>query len=155
MAPQLPPGESGTPVRRIVLVVVYKQKLHQYNQTLKLYEDHIDELLKQTTVELDKIINNVDSVGTKLQLTPLSQLRKFKSPEYKIPHLPPLRFQILSHNCPNCSKYLQCYPPHCSHVPFKYSMISPFPSAPSPPALIPIRIEPITPPFYITPYSFI
>ena len=59
--PQLPPGEAGTPVRRIVHTAVYKQKFSQYNQTLKLYEDHIDELLKQTTAELDKIIN------TKLQ----------------------------------------------------------------------------------------
>ena len=79
--PQLPPGEAGTPVRRIVHTVLYKQKLHQYNQTLKLYEDHIDELLKQSAAELDKNINNVDSIVTKLQPPPFSKLRKFKSLE--------------------------------------------------------------------------
>ena len=141
---QLPPGEAGTPVRRIVHTAVYKQKLHQYNQTLKLYEDHIDELLKQTTAELDKFVNNVDSVATILRRP--SKLRKFKSPEYKISQLSPLRIQILSHNCLNCSNCPQCYTPHCSHVLFNYSLISPFPSAPSSPALIPIRYEPITPP---------
>ena len=81
-----------------------------------------------------------------LNCNPPSKLRKFKHPEYKTPQLSPLRFQILSHNCHNCSNYFQCYTPHCSHVPFKYSIYSPFPSAPSSPALIPIRIEPITPP---------
>ena len=65
--PQLPPDEVGTPVRRIVHTAVYIQQLHQNNQTLKLYEDHIDELLKQTTAELDKFVNNVDSVVTNLQ----------------------------------------------------------------------------------------
>ena len=39
--PQLLPGEAGTPVRRIVHTAVYKQKLHQYNKTLKLYENYI------------------------------------------------------------------------------------------------------------------
>ena len=52
--PQLLPGKAGTPVRRIVHTAVYKQKLYQYNQALKQYEDHINELLKQTTAELDK-----------------------------------------------------------------------------------------------------
>ena len=56
--PQLPPGEAGTPVRRIVHTAVYKQKLFQYNETLKLYDAHIDELLQQTTTELEKIINS-------------------------------------------------------------------------------------------------
>ena len=48
------PGEAGTPVRRIVHTAVNKQKLYHCIQTLNLYEDHIDELLKQTTAELDK-----------------------------------------------------------------------------------------------------
>ena len=64
--PQLPPGEAGTPVRRIVHTAIYKHKLNQYNYTLKLYENHINELLKQTTAELDKIITKVDSVVIKL-----------------------------------------------------------------------------------------
>ena len=85
--PQLPPGEAGSPVQRIVHTAIYKQKLHKYNETLKLYEDHIDELLKQTTAELDKINNNVDSVVTNLHPPPFSKLRKYKSPEYKIPLL--------------------------------------------------------------------
>ena len=55
---------------------MHKQQLSQYNQTLKLYVDHIDELLKQTTAELDKINN------TKLQPLPL-KLRKFKHLEFK------------------------------------------------------------------------
>ena len=132
------PGEAGTPVRRILHPAVYNQKLSQYNQTSKLYEDHIDELLKQTTAELDKIII------TKLQ-TPF-KLRKFKHSEYKIPQLFPLRIQISSHNFHNCSNYFQCYTPQCSHVPFIYPIQSPFPSGPSSHALIPIRIEPITSP---------
>ena len=110
--PQLPPGEAGTPVRRIIHTAVYKQKLSQYNQTLKLYEDHNDELLKQTTAELDKTIN------TKLQ--PPSKLRKLKHLEYKIPQLSPLLIQIPSFNCHDCFSYFQCYTPHCSHVPFKH-----------------------------------
>ena len=36
--PQLPPGEAGTPVRRIVHTAVYKQNLLQYNNNLKLLE---------------------------------------------------------------------------------------------------------------------
>ena len=137
--PQLPAGEAGTSVRRIVHTAVYKQKLFQCNQTLKLYEDRIDELLQQTTTDFDKIIN------IKLQ-PPHSKLRKFQHPAYKIPQLSPLRIQIPSHNCNNCSDSFQCYTPHCSHVPFEYSIQSPFPSATSSPAFIPIRIESITPP---------
>ena len=69
--PQLPPGEAGTPVRKIVHTTVCKQKLNQYNHTLELFEIHIDELLKQTTAELDNIITNVDSIVNKLQPTPI------------------------------------------------------------------------------------
>ena len=65
--PQLPSGEAETPVQRIVHTAVYKQKLHQYNQTSKLYEYYLDELLKRTTAEPKKIITNVDSIVTKLQ----------------------------------------------------------------------------------------
>ena len=87
--PQLPPGEAGTPVRRIVHTAEYEKNLLQYNTTLKLCENYIDELLKQTTAELDKIITNVDSVVNKLKPPPVSKLRQFKSPVYKITPLPP------------------------------------------------------------------
>ena len=82
--PQLPPGEAGTPVRRIVHTAVYKQKLQNYNYTLKLYENHINELLKQTTTELDKSITNVHSIVNKLQPPLVSKLRKDKSLVYNI-----------------------------------------------------------------------
>ena len=65
--PQLPPGEAGTPVRKIFHTAVYKQKILQYNNTLKLLENYIDELLKQTTAEHDKIITNIDSVVYKVK----------------------------------------------------------------------------------------
>ena len=37
---QLPPGEAGTPTKRIVHTGVYKQNLNQYNEALKHY-NHI------------------------------------------------------------------------------------------------------------------
>ena len=88
----MPPGEAGTPVRRIVYTAVYKQKLLQYNNTLKLNDNYIDELLKQTTAELDKLITDVDSVVNNLKPLPLSNLRQFISPVYNITplHPPPL-----------------------------------------------------------------
>ena len=98
--PKLPPGEASTPVRRIFHTAVHKQKLSQYIQTLKLYEDQNDELLKQTTADFDKIINN--------KLQPPSKLRKFHHPAYKTPQLFPLRIQFPSHSCNNCSNYFQC-----------------------------------------------
>ena len=67
--PQLPSDVIDKPVRRLVHTVVYKQKLNQYIDALKLYEKHIDELIEQTTFELDKF-NNKPS---------LSKLRKFKT----------------------------------------------------------------------------
>ena len=54
--PQLSNG-NGPPVRRLVHSVVYKQKLSQYIDALKMYEKHLDELIYQTTLQLD-IINN-------------------------------------------------------------------------------------------------
>ena len=53
----LPSDIIHQPVRRLVHTVVYKQKLNQYIAALKLYEKHIDELIEQTTFELDKINN--------------------------------------------------------------------------------------------------
>ena len=63
--PQLPPGEEGTPVIRIVHTAIYKQSFNQCHNTLKPHENYIDEVLNQTTAELDKIITNVDSVVRK------------------------------------------------------------------------------------------
>ena len=53
----LPSDIIHQPVRRLVHTVVYKQKLNQYIDALKLYEKHIDELIEQTTFELVKINN--------------------------------------------------------------------------------------------------
>ena len=97
------PGEAGTSVRRIVHTSVYKQKLYQNNQTLKQYEDHIDELLKQTTAELDKSLN------TKLQPS-LQNYANLNIPSIKFRNYP-LRIQIPSHNWHNCSNFFQCYTP--------------------------------------------
>ena len=134
--PQLPPNGIGKPVRRLVHTVVYKQKLTQYIDALKIYEQHLDELIKQTYLELNKIINN------KL---PPSKLSKFKSPQPKTKQLSPLSIQIPSHNCYNYHNCFPCNNHHCSHVPFQYTTHSHLPPLPPSPALIPIRIEPITP----------
>ena len=90
----MPPGETGTPVRKFVHTAVYKQKLHQYNNTLKLYENCINELSKQKTVELDKTITNVDSVVNNFKSPPVSKLRRFKSQVYNITPLPPYLFKF-------------------------------------------------------------
>ena len=60
-------------------------------------------------------------------------------------HLSPLNIQIPSHNCSKYYNYSQCHAPHCSHSPVPYTFHSPLPPLPLSPALIPIRIEPITP----------
>ena len=133
--PQLSTG-NHPPVRRLVHTVVYKQKLAQYIDALKLYEKHLDELIYQTTLQLD-IINNT---------LPPSKLRKFKSPPSTHRPLIPLTIQILSHNCCNYNNSIRCTTPYCSHVPIKYTCPSPLPPLPLSPALIPIRIEPVTPP---------
>ena len=131
----LPSEIIHQPVRRLVHTVVYKQKLNQYITALKVYEKHLDELIEQTTFELDKLNNT----------PPLSKLRKFKTTQPM--QLSPLSIQIPSHNC--CNHY-NCFPSnplHCSHVPLKYTMHSHFPPPPPSPALIPIRVEAITPTF--------
>ena len=53
---QLSPGEAVTPMKRIVHTAVYKQKLNQYNETLKYYGQYIDQLLSEKVTELTKII---------------------------------------------------------------------------------------------------
>ena len=53
----LPSEIIQQPVRRLVHSVVYKQKLNQYITALKVYEKHLDELIEQTTFELDKLNN--------------------------------------------------------------------------------------------------
>ena len=121
--PQLPHG-NGPPARRLVHTVVYKQKLSQYIDALKMYEKHLDELIYQTTLQLD-IINN------KL---PPSKLRKFKSPPFTNRPLSPLTIQIPSHNCSHYNNYnIQCTTPICSHVPVKYTCHSPLPPSLFPP----------------------
>ena len=130
--PQPPFDGIGPPVRRLVHTVVYKQKIAQYIDALKLYEKHLDELIDQTTLELDKLNNAL----------PPSKLRKFKVTQSQYKHISPLNIQIPSHNCSN---YFKCHAPHCSHLPVPYNFHSPLPPLPLSPALIPIRIEPITP----------
>ena len=82
--PHLPSDINAQPVRRLVHSVVYKQKLAQYIDALKFYEQHFDELLEQTTFELDKIDNKL----------PPSKLRKFKSFQATTKQLSPLSIQI-------------------------------------------------------------
>ena len=53
---------KNVPAKRIVHTAVYKQKLSQYNNTLKLYENYIDEPLSLQTAELEQIITNVDAL---------------------------------------------------------------------------------------------
>ena len=120
--PQLSNG-NGPPVRRLVHTVVYKQKLSQYINALKMYEKHLDELIYQTTLQLD-IINN------KL---PPSNLRTFKSPPFTNRPLSPLTIQIPPHNCSHYNNYIQCTTPHCSHVPVKYTCHSSLPPSLFPP----------------------
>ena len=54
--PQLPPGEAGTPTKRMVHKVVYKQKLQYYNNSLQIDEQYSNQLLLEQAAELDKII---------------------------------------------------------------------------------------------------
>ena len=77
--PQLPPDGIGPPVRRLVHTAVYEQKLAQYINALKLYKTHLDELISQTTLELDNINNklplqncvNLNRPNSKIDLYPL------------------------------------------------------------------------------------
>ena len=55
--PQPPLDGIGPPVRRLVHTAVYKQKFAQNIDALKLYEKHLDELINQTTLELDNLNN--------------------------------------------------------------------------------------------------
>ena len=55
--PQPPFDGIGPPVRRLAHTAVYKQKIAQYIDALKLYEKHLDELINQTTLELDNLNN--------------------------------------------------------------------------------------------------
>ena len=57
--PQLTLDGIGPPVRRLVHTAVYKQKLAQYVDAIKLYETHLDELIQQTTLELDNNNNKL------------------------------------------------------------------------------------------------
>ena len=122
--PQLFSHGNGPPVRRLVHTAVYKRKLSQYIDALKMYETHLDELIYQTTLQLDNINNKL----------PPSKLRKFKSPQFTNRPLSPLTIQIPSHNCSNYNHYIQCTTPHCSHVPVKYTSHSPLP-----PSLFPLH----------------
>ena len=96
--PQLSSHGTGPPVRRLVHSVIYKQKLSQYIDALKMYEKHLDELIYQTTLQLD-IINHT---------LPPSKLRKFKSPPFTTRPLSPLTIQIPSPNCSNYNNSIQC-----------------------------------------------
>ena len=95
--PQFASHGNVPPVRRLVHTVVYKQKLSQYIDALKMYETHLDELIHQTTLELDNINNKL----------PPSKLRKFKSPPFINRPLCPLTIQIPSHNCSHYNNYIQ------------------------------------------------
>ena len=93
--PRLPLDGIDPPVRRLVHTAVYKQKLAQYIDALKLYETHLDELIQQTTLELDNNNNKL----------PPSKLRKYKSTQSKTRHLSPLNVTVDNHPIPPKKKY--------------------------------------------------
>ena len=138
---QLPPGETGISTKHIVHTAVYKQKLTQYNNALKLYEQYITQLLSEQATELNRIYNNVNSIVKNLKNP--SKLLNFKSPAFKTTQFLPLRIHTLSDICYNC---FQCYPLRWSHLPHNHCTRSFFPLSPSSLALIPIKVESITPP---------
>ena len=59
--PQLPPGEAGTPTKRIVHIAVYKPKLQQKNNYIKFYEQFLNQLLVEQAAELDIIIKKMNT----------------------------------------------------------------------------------------------
>ena len=71
--PQPPFDGIGPPVRRLVHTAVYKQKIAQYIDALKLYEKHLDELINQTTLELDKLNNTLPPPQNYVNLKYLSR----------------------------------------------------------------------------------
>ena len=89
---QFPPGETGTLTKRIVHTAVYKQKIKQYNEALKHYEQIIDRLLSEQAIELAKIFKNVDAIVNNLQTH--SKLENFKTPIHNFPPLSPLRIHF-------------------------------------------------------------
>ena len=90
--PHLPPVEAGWPSRRMVQTSVYKQKLNQYNNALKVYEQYINQLLSEQAFEINKNIENEDAIVSKSQ-TP-SKVTQLKSSAYNTPQFLPLRIQI-------------------------------------------------------------
>ena len=72
----------------MVHTAVDKQKMSQYNNASKLFEQYINQLLSEQASDLNKITNNVDGIVSHFQ-TP-SKLTKFKSPAYNIPQMLPL-----------------------------------------------------------------
>ena len=60
---QLPKGETGSPTIRIVHSDLLKEKLTQYSNALKLYEQHIDSLFFEQFTELYKISANVNTIA--------------------------------------------------------------------------------------------
>ena len=61
------PYKAGTTMKSIVHTAVYKQKLHQNNNSLKVYEKYLNQLLLEQAAELDKIIQNINTLVTQLK----------------------------------------------------------------------------------------
>ena len=99
----------------------------------------MNQLLLEQAAEMDKN-GNVNTLVT--HFTPHSKLIKSKSYQYNPSKLYPLTVQIPLHNNHNC---FDCYPQKSSYLPHNYCNSHAFPLPPSSPALIPIRIEYITP----------
>ena len=89
---QPPPGDAGTPTERNIHTAVYKQKLDQYNNALKLCEQYLNQRLSEPATEINKNNNNVNAIVNNIQ-TP-SSLAKYKSSAYNTTQLPPLRIYI-------------------------------------------------------------
>ena len=134
--PHLPSEIIQQPVRRLVHSVVYKQKLNQYITALKLYEKHLDELIEQTTFELDKINNTPPPFLNYENLKRLSPCN-YPLSLFKFLLITAVIIIIVSLLIPSIV--------HMFHLTILCIHISPPP--PPSPALIPIRVEAITPTF--------
>ena len=92
--PQLPPEKLV--LQRTLHTAVYKQKLHHYNNSLKIYEQYLNELILQQAAELDKIIQKLNFLVN--HFTPPSKLTKLR-------HISTISSQIISNNCANTTSY--------------------------------------------------
>ena len=58
--------QSQRPTKRIVDIAVYKQKLQQNKNSIKIYEQFLNQLLVEQAAELDKINKNMNTFVTHL-----------------------------------------------------------------------------------------